>query len=91
LELLIFEAQLMPLVGLLKFVSFTRSLVIKFWATVPAVNGLACRLKTQPLLEALESNFKKPVSVSALRLNTAVIVWLYEGASNPIACTNDSK
>jgi len=40
LELLIFEAQLMPLVGLLKFVSFTRSLVIKFWATAPAVNAL---------------------------------------------------
>ena len=40
----------MPLVGLLKFVSFTRSLVIKFWATAPAVNALACRLKTQPPL-----------------------------------------
>ena len=39
----------MPLVGLLKFVSFTRSLVIKFWATAPAANALAYRLETQPI------------------------------------------
>ena len=39
----------MPLVGLLKFVSFTRSLVIKFWATAPAASALACGLETQPI------------------------------------------
>ena len=35
----------MPLVGLLKFVSFTRSLVIKFWATAPAASAFAFKFQ----------------------------------------------
>ena len=47
----------MPLVGLLKFVSFTRSLVIKFWATAPAASALACRLETEKCYEVCNYGF----------------------------------